>query len=525
MSDLRQLNKEDVLFVAGESDRVYQHTAGLVLLDSSTRPGFNYQTFREHVEQRISQIPHFHWKLHEVPLGLDLPYWVDDDNFSYDHHIKRIAVPAPGDREALGEVVAHLYSRHLDRSRPLWEMWFIEGLEGGKFAILQKLHHCLMDGQGASKLGEIMSDFEPDPPPKVIEHAITDARAGSVPSDWQRSSNAIRHLSRLPGNIGREIFDFALPKLRQRLTGGGKQETEKPELPLAFINGDIGSERGFVFGSVAMDDIKTVKNHFNVSVNDVILALVGSSMRAYMLSQGDLPELALRTGMAVSLRTASDDEFSNKVTNASVTLATNLADPVDRLRAINEETSQVKREVREGGRGMMEIMQMMPPLVVNAMVNAMPPDQAAQLIGSNLIVSSVRATEEPMYLAGALMETMYPMSIIARGIGINFTCVSYAKKVDFGVTTEPDLVPEAWSIIDGLHDSIAEYLSLTVRKKPAKKKPAKKKTVKKKPAKKKSAAVKKKAAVRKARPARRTAAAKKAAPKLKQTRKSSSGTS
>lgn len=493
MAGLRQLTKQDVLFVAGETAKVYQHTGGLVLLDASGRQDFNFKSFRAHVEQRISQIPHFHWKLHEVPLGLDLPYWVEDENFSFDHHIKRIAVPSPGDREALGEVVAHLYSKHLDRSRPLWEMWFIEGLADGRCAILQKLHHCMMDGQGASKLGEIMSDFEPDAPPREIEHSITEARAGEVPSQWQRSSNAALNLARFPAEASREIFGMVRPRLWQQLTGKKKEAKQKPVVPQAFFNGDIGSERGFVFGSVPLSDIKMIKNSLEVSINDVVLALVGSSMRAYMLAQGDLPAEPLRTGIAISLRTEADDEFSNKVTNASVTLATHLEDPLKRLRAIHEETEQAKREARGGAKGMMEVMQMMPPLLVSTLVGAMPADSASQLMGSNLIVSNVRGIDEAMYIAGARMETMYPMSIITPGIGINFTCVSYAGKVDFGVTIEPELVPDAWFIIDELHVALQEYLALAgKRSRPGRNAPAGKKAT----ARKKAVPIKKAAAKR-----------------------------
>lgn len=472
MADLRQLTKQDVLFVAGETAKTYQHTAGLVLLDASGRPDFNFDTFREHVTQRISQIPHFRWKLHEVPLGLDLPYWVEDKHFSYDHHFKRIAVPSPGDRAALGEVVAHLYSKHLDRSKPLWEIWFIEGLPDGRFALLQKLHHCMMDGQGANKLGEILCDFEPDAAPREVDRAIAGAKAGKPPSQWRRSTNTIMHLARLPGEASREIYDFIRPKLWQQITGKQKQKKNKPVVPPASFNADIGSDRGFVFGSLPLAHIKAIKDHFDVSVNDVVLALVGCNMRAYLQAQGNLPAQPLRTSMIVSLRTEADDEFSNKVTNTSVTLATDLADPEQRLRAIHDETERAKREARGGAKGLMEIMQMLPPLLVNTMVHATPPDQAYQMMGANLIVSNVRGSSAPMYVAGARMETMYPMSIISPGVGINFTCVSYADNIDFGVTIDPELLPEPWTIIDGLEMALAEYMALA-GKKPAPKKKAK----------------------------------------------------
>jgi WS/DGAT/MGAT family acyltransferase len=471
MSVIKQLSKQDVLFVAGENATSYQHTAGLVVLDSSARPDFNFDIFRDNAIERISQIPHFHWKLHEVPLGLDLPYWVVDENFSYDHHIKRIAVPSPGDRVALAELVAHLYSKHLDRSRPLWEMWFIEGLAGGKFAILQKLHHCLMDGQGAAKLGEIMCDLEPDTPSHKVSEDIASAKAGRVPASWERSARTAIHLARLPGEVTRGMYGIFRPKIAKQLSWNKTSGKEQPALPRTFFNGDIGSDRGFVFGSLPLKKIKTVKAHFDVSVNDVVLALVGSVMRNYLLAQDQLPAESLRASMAVSLRSKADDDFSNKVTTTSVTLATDLDDPAERLRAINRESELAKRQARSGAMGFMEVFQMMPPILINTLLEVTTPEQALQIMGANLILSNVRGSPNPLYIAGVRMETMYPMSVIMHGVGINITCLSYTDQIDFGVTVAPELVPEPWSIIDGLEVALSEYVALT-RKKPTRRKKA-----------------------------------------------------
>jgi len=484
MATVRQLTREDVLFVAGETGTVYQHTAGLVILDASTAPDFCYEKFRDKAIQRISQIPHFHWKLHEVPFGLDLPYWVEDVNFSYNHHFKRIAVPSPGDREALAEVVAHLYSHHLDRSKPLWEMWFIEGLADGKVAILQKLHHCVMDGQGAAKLGEILCDLEPDAKPKPVDASIRSAKPGVVPSQWQESVNTALHFARMPRELTRGMVNFMRPRLLSRLGWEKKSRWKKPDVAKTSFNAAISSERGFVFGSLPLADVKTVKNAFGVSVNDVILAVVGSSMRSYLLTHSELPDVPLRTSIPISLRTEQDKGFSNKVTSASVTLATDIVEPVVRLRAINEESQQAKEQARGGGVGTMELVQILPPVLVNAMVSATPAELAPQMMGANLIISNVRGSPAPLYIAGARMETMYPMSIITHGLGINFTCVGYADSLDFGVAIEPDLVPQPWDIIDGLTTALQEYLSLAAKasgsrepgsrkKRPRKKRPVK----------------------------------------------------
>ena len=481
MATLKQLTKEEVLFIAGETNTVYQHTAGLAMLDTSAVPNFNFEHFREQVIERIKQVPQFHWKLQEVPMKLDLPYWVEDENFNYNNHFKRIAVPSPGDREALAEVVAHLYNKHLDRSRPLWEVWLIEGLAGGKFAMLQKSHHCIMDGEGASKLSEILNDLEPNAKPRPVDAAISGARAGAMPDLWQMSANTALHLARLPGEVSRGIYSFLRPRFLRQLGWAKHVAPEKPSVALTSFNGAIGSERAFVFGSLSLTDIKTVKEAFGASVNDVVLALVGSSIRNYLQAHSELPAASLRAGIIVSLRTEEDDNFSNKVTSTSVTLATDIDDPVARLQAINEETEQVKQQARKGGgMGIVEIIQLMPPLVVNAMVSATPPEIAPQMMGANLIVSNVRGSPVPLYIAGARLEAAYPMSIITQGVAINFTCVSYVDTAGFGVTIDPELVPHPWDIISGLEAGLKEYLTLAKKATRRARAAAKKKTARKK---------------------------------------------
>ena len=400
MSMTTQLSREAVMFVAGETDSIYQHVALLAILDASGSPEFDFKHFRQHCMERVSLIPQFHWKLHAVPMGLDRPYWVEDTHFSFDHHIKHIALPAPGDKATLCEVAAHLYCKHLDRTRPLWEMWLIEGLEDGKFAYLQKFHHCIMDGEGALKLMGTLCDFEPGPQhSKNVDKAISDARA-------------------------------------------------------------------MTFASLPMAELKAVKEHFGVSLNDVVLALVSSTVRDYLLERADLPPNPLRTNIPVSLRVSGDEQLGNKVTNTTVTLATDLDDPVARLRAIHEESEQAKARAHSGAPGMIELFQMMPPVMVSTLMDSLREDQAPQMMGANLIVSNVRGSPVPMYMAAARMEKMYPMSILTPGIGINFTCISYEDNMDFGVVVEPDLVPRQEALASGLEAALEEYLALS-RPKPA----------------------------------------------------------
>jgi diacylglycerol O-acyltransferase / wax synthase len=501
MTFIKQLSREDVMFVAGETDSVYQHVGVLMVVDNSDQPDFNFDRFRQHCIDRIALIPHFHWKLHSVPLGLDRPYWVEDENFNYDHHIKHIALPQPGDEKTLCEVAAHLYSKHLDRNKPLWESWLIEGLEGGKFAYLQKFHHCMMDGQGAFRMMEIICDSESEAPAKkTIDKAISEARPGKVPTLQERSSRTLGHLSKMPGDAARGVYDILRPRVLEQFAWPRKPKEDRPTIPTACFNGVLGSDRAVAFASLPMAELKAVKNHFGASLNDVLLAIVSSAIRNYLLQHGELPEHALRTNIPVSLRSADDAQMSNKVTNTTVTLATNLDDPLARLQAIHEEAEQAKAKAHNGGVGMVELFQMMPPILVSALMDSLPADQAPQILGANVIVSNVRGRTSPLYIAGAKLANMYPMSILTPGMGVNITCVSYFDSMECGIMVDPDLVPNHDAIGSYLEAAAREYSALcetptTKRKKspaPAKKKPARKRATPKKPAAKKNPPAKKK---------------------------------
>ena len=460
MSLITQLSREDVMFVAGETSSIYQHVAVLTVLDTSARPEFDFEHFRSHVAERVALIPHFHWKLHSVPLGLDRPYWVEDENFSFDHHIKHIALPQPGDRETLCEVASHLYARNLDRNRPLWEIWLIEGLEDGKYAYLQKFHHCMMDGEGAFKMIEILCDLEPDPPgDKKVDKSIREARAGKVPSNPERSSKTLQHLARLPGEAARNVYNILRPKLLEQFVWPRKPREERAAVPTTCFNGVISSDRAMACASLPMAYLKAVKEHFEVSLNDVVLALVSTAVQAYLREHGELPEESLRTNIPVSLRSSDDDQLSNRVTTTTVTLATDLADPAARLRAINAESEQAKVKAHSGGTGMVELFQMMPPIMVSTVMETLPEDQAPQILGANLIISNLRGSPVSMYIAGAHMDHMYPMSILTAGMGVNITCVSYRGEMNLGIVVDPNLVPDHHTLATALDAALQEYLA------------------------------------------------------------------
>jgi WS/DGAT/MGAT family acyltransferase len=461
VTGIKQLSREDVMFIAGETDTIYQHVGILLTLDTGDCPDFGFETFYRHCAGRIARIPRFRWKLQEVPLGLDRPYWVEDEDFSFDHHIKRVALPEPGDRAALCEVASDLYSNHLDRSRPLWELWLIEGAAGGNPAFLLKFHHCLMDGEGAFRVIAFLCDVEPEPKAgKTVDAQLAGDASVDSPGYPERSARALRHLAGLPREAARSTYDLLRPAVLKQLTRPLRAQGERTTVPTARFNGQISSKRGLVITSLPLAEIKTVKSSLDASLNDVVLALVGSTVRTYLLDAGALPGSSLRASVPVSLREAGDEQMSNRVTSTTITLATDLADPLERLREINRESQLMKLRIHGGETGMVELFQIMPPILVSTLMDAMPMDQAAQMMGANLIVSNVRGPAQPLYLAGARIEGIFPMSILLGGLGLNVTCGSYCDRMDFGITVDPELVPHHARLADGLRAALDDYLAL-----------------------------------------------------------------
>ena len=460
MNTLRQLSPTDVLFLAAETECVYNHVGGLVLLARNKGKAVSYSQFRRYMQPRLDLIPQMNWKLHQVPLGLDLPYWVEDEQFNYDRHIRRIAVPSPGDKKALVELAAYLFSRPLDHRRPLWEVWFIEGLKGGNVAMLHKLHHCLMDGQGAARLADVMFDSSSKAGPAVLDESIAALPRVRAPHAWEQRTRAALKYARLPGDTTATAAELFREKISSMLRKPKKKADPAPPLAIASFNAELGRDRGFVYGSLPMADLKQVAAGNKVSINDVVMALIGGSLRRYLRERKSLPRESLRAMMAVSLRASGDESMSNQVTNASVTLGTSNRSPLARLKAIHKETRQAKERARSGSKGAMEIFEMMPPALIatiNALVNA---EQTVQLLGANLVVSNMRGSEKAQYLAGAKVKGTYPLSVLSNGITLNVTCISYMGSMDFGVVLDPDLFPEPWSLIEGLRLELDEYLSV-----------------------------------------------------------------
>src|SRR3954454_11031439 len=322
---MRQLSALDAQFLNVESPTTVGHVGSLIVLDPSTAPGgeWNLETVRAVLEPRLHLAAPLRQRLVEVPLGLGRPYWADDPHFDIEFHLRELALPAPGTQEQLGEQVARIHARQLDRSRPLWEIYVITGLEGGRCGFYSKIHHAAIDGVSGSEILETVMDLTVEPrtaPPEdrpFVPRAMPSTpdlvrrglgQLAANPRELLRTiPGSLRYVDQLPGatNIPGAHLVSSAAALVASLLGeapptGGARELKPPRTPL---NGAITAHRRFSFGSVPLSDVKAVKNHFGMTVNDVVMALTAAALRRWLLDHDALPAVPLVAAVPVSIRT------------------------------------------------------------------------------------------------------------------------------------------------------------------------------------------------------------------------------
>jgi WS/DGAT/MGAT family acyltransferase len=457
---VKRLGGTDALFLSMETSSWHQHVAGLTVLDPSHAPDFGYDKAVERLEERLALAPKFTWKLKEVPLGLDRPVWVEDDDFRIERHCQRIGVPAPGGKRETAEMLNQIISHQLDRRYPLWEYWFLEGLTGGRVAMVLKFHHALLDGMSGASLATVLLDLEPDGEPPTAPDDVESA--GPEPSSWELLAKSARVDNMLAVNVTR----YAGQWMRRGLALLEYQkESEAPLLPSDVPklpwNEKIGPRRACAVASVSLADVKAVKAAADVKVNDVVMGLCSGAFRTYLESHGGVPERPMYTSCPVSTRAEGDTTLNNQISNMFVSLATDVDDPVERVQAIAESSRSAK--------GMNEAMQAKqiqslgetaPPLVLNQAIRAIHATGAMNAMPTmvNTVISNVPGPPFPLYFAGARATGIFPGSLIVEAMGLNVTVISYIDRIDFGLAADPELVPDLWDMAEAIPAALAELL-------------------------------------------------------------------
>jgi WS/DGAT/MGAT family acyltransferase len=440
-----RLTSFDTSFLANE--RSNGHMAiGAVLVCEGEPP--SKEDFVTHIRSRVHHLPRLRQRLAFPPLGLGTPFWVDDPDFDLDNHLRREALPSPGGEAEFHELVGEVLSPPLDRSRPLWQLVLVEGLEGGRFAIVYKTHHALADGFSAVDIGKLLFDPEPNPVPSR-EEAPWDPQeppsrgtliARAVSGVW----GTVRRMLRWLGRAGRQPG-----RARKRAADGvvGIWEVASALLrpaPKVPLNVEIGPARSFAWAEFSLADFKAIKNAFDVTVNDVILAATSGAVRSWLHDREVATEgMELKALVPVSIRTIDEEgELGNRLTAMRGPLPVGIADPVERLRAVHAGMDVLKSSKQPLGAeaiwGLNDwFRDFAPPVLLRptAAINF-----STRLF--NLLVTNFPGPQIPFYVLGREVTGVFPVGFLARRHALAIAIVSYNGKVGFGILADRAAVPD-----------------------------------------------------------------------------------
>ncbi len=454
---MQQLTTQDSIFLSMETPDLPGHIGGLAFLAPTEGHDFSYETFIDFVRERLGPVDRFSWRLQEVPFGLDRPYWVRCEDFDPADHIHSIRIPAPYSEEALAQLAGRIFERPMDRSRPLWDMVLIEGLPGGRFAMLWRMHHCLMDGASGANLSEQLFDIAPDAR-REAPATIADAAVGGRPvprrAMWTRAARNAGELPVRQGKLLRKLIDSAFTSRDEDAAERTPRDATRDEAddglaPPVLWNGVVGPHRRLAWSSVSLDEIKQLKNTLCVTVNDVVLGITGGAVREYLSERDALPDKSLLAMVPCSTRKADDKALGNSITDLAIRWGTDIADPIERIAAIHEHADQQKQRAHTDALpGVLEVIgEVMLPGAANLFARGAAAAGQKMPLPTNAVVSNVPMTPFPLYVNSARIEQMVPMSLLGPTQGLNLTLISYCGQIHFGLIYDPDLLPDAWELV------------------------------------------------------------------------------
>jgi diacylglycerol O-acyltransferase / wax synthase len=448
---MERLSGLDASFLYIESPTVPLHVCSVVELDTSTMPGgYSFDRFRDLLSTRIRALPELRAKLADSQLNLDHPVWVEDKDFDLSRHLQRIALPLPGGRNELAAVCGHIASIPLDRSKPVWEMWVIEGVagtdpqEGGPLALMIKVHHAAVDGVSASNLLTKLCDPAPDAaPPDPVVGPGDATRLEIAAGGLVRFATRPMQLAKvLPATVSTVVETVNRAR-------SGMAMAAPFRAPKTRFNAEVTGERSIAFAQLDFDDVKRIKDRFEVKINDVVMALCAGALREFLRGRGELPDKPMVAVVPMSVHEKTDRPGRNQISGMFCNLQTHIEDPVMRLRAIANATSHAKEHSRAIGPNLvLDWTQVATRSLFGFVLNLMSYTPLKTAAIHNVIISNVAGPEIKLYGLGSEMKALYPFGPIFHGSGLNITVMSMSGKLNVGIISCRQLAEDLWDLAD-----------------------------------------------------------------------------
>jgi diacylglycerol O-acyltransferase / wax synthase len=456
---MERLSGLDAFFLYLETPTQPLNVCCVLELDTKTMPGgYTYGRFRTALAKHVNAVPEFRMKLADSQLNLDHPVWVDDENFQLLRHLHRVGVPPPGGRRELAEICGHIAGLPLDRDRPLWEMWVIEGgAVPDAVAVMIKAHHAVVDGVAGANLMAQLCSTQPDAPPPLP----VDGAGGAYP--LQIAMSGLVGFALRPWRLATVLPATALTLVKTLFRARDGRTMAAPfSSPPTPFNAALSRHRNIAYTQLDLRDIKAVKNRFGVTVNDVVVGLCAGVLRRFLLDRGELPDIPLVACVPVSVRDQSDRPGRNQMTWMFCRLETHIADPVERLRTIARGNTAAKDHTAVLGPTLLhDWTQFGGQTMFGAAMRILPRIPHSPIY--NLILSNVPGPQARLYFLGCEVDTMYPLGPLLGSAGLNITVMSFNGELGIGIISCPDLLPDLWELADAFPEALKELLECSDR--------------------------------------------------------------